>query len=190
MSEIAKHLACSVHKVVYWMDRYKINRRSPSLASYHKLNPDGDPFDIKDHLTPTEKSLKNLALGLYWGEGMKATNYAVKIGNTDTGIIKTFQAYLTNICQVDKSKMKYYLQTFNDTDQQEAKKYWSRYLHIHPKKILVSKPVPPQGKGTYKRLNMYGVLSLCFFNIKLKKHIMNELNSFGYNPQPKLDRPR
>ena len=190
MAEIAKSLTCSVHKITYWMDKYKIKRRNWSQASYHKHNPNGDPFNVKKNLTPAETHLKLLALGLYWGEGMKATNYAVKIGNTDTGIITTFRTYLTDICQVDKRKIKYYLQTFNDTNQQKAKDYWASRLHTYSHKILVSKPVPPQGKGNYKRLNKYGVLSLCFFNIKLKKYIMNELIKLGYCPQPKLNKPR
>lgn len=50
MTEIAKQLNCSVHKVVYWMDKHKISRRSWSLAAYHKQNPNGHPFKIKEHL--------------------------------------------------------------------------------------------------------------------------------------------
>jgi len=50
MTEIAKLLDCSVHKVVYWMEKYKLSRRSLSQAIYLKSNPQGDPFKIKTKL--------------------------------------------------------------------------------------------------------------------------------------------
>lgn len=57
MSEIAVNLECSIHKVVYWMNKYGIKRRSRSEALYIKLNPKGDPFKIKKILEPEESLL-------------------------------------------------------------------------------------------------------------------------------------
>ncbi|MBI4668658.1 MAG: hypothetical protein HY747_05655 [Elusimicrobia bacterium] len=47
MAGIAEKLNCSNHKVVWWMNRRNIKRRSRSEATYIKHNPDGDPFFIK-----------------------------------------------------------------------------------------------------------------------------------------------
>jgi hypothetical protein len=47
MQEIAVELKCSVHKVVYWMDRHQIRRRTISQAIYQKHNPNGDPIVTK-----------------------------------------------------------------------------------------------------------------------------------------------
>lgn len=41
MPEIAIKLQCSIHKVVYWMNKYGIKRRDRSEALYVKLNPKG-----------------------------------------------------------------------------------------------------------------------------------------------------
>ena len=180
MPEMAKHLDCSVHKVVYWMDKYKISRRSWSSATYHKQNPNGHPFKIKKHLTKEETKLKHLVLGLYWGEGRKTGKHALSIGNSDPHLLKHFRNFLLNIYQVNPDKIKYYLQTFNDNDLQKSVDFWGSKLKIKPSKISCSKPIPSLGKGTYKRINKYGVLSIYVSNIFLRKNIMNDLKELGY----------
>ena len=52
MQDISRQLNCSVHKVVYWMDKYDVKRRTRSEATYIKANPGGDPFKIKTKLSP------------------------------------------------------------------------------------------------------------------------------------------
>ena len=179
LSEIATKLNFSVHKVTYWMSSYKIPRRSQSDAVYIKSNPDGEPFCIKKRLDRNEVKLKYLALGLYWGEGTKMGRHSVKVVNTDVGVIAQFKRYLIDICQVKESKIKYYLQTFKDNDLVVAKKYWSEKLAIDQILIKTTKPVHSMGKGTYKKINNFGVMSISFFNIHLKTYIVNELRKLG-----------
>ena len=57
MAEIAKMYSCSVNKIVYWMDKYEIKRRSISDAVYIKQNPNGNPFKIKSNLSLKEQRL-------------------------------------------------------------------------------------------------------------------------------------
>lgn len=64
MPSIAKILNCSIHKVVYWMDQYKIKRRSMSDAVYLQQNPNGDPFKIKAKLNKKDSFLLGLGLGI------------------------------------------------------------------------------------------------------------------------------
>jgi hypothetical protein len=58
MQEIADKTDWSYRQIVYWMDKNKIPKRSRSEATYVKRNPDGDPFKIKNKLTPEERELK------------------------------------------------------------------------------------------------------------------------------------
>jgi hypothetical protein len=60
MFEIAAKLKCSTHKIVYWMNKYNLQRRSLSDALYVKLNPNGDPFKIKKIINQDEKFLYGL----------------------------------------------------------------------------------------------------------------------------------
>lgn len=87
MAEIASNLNCSVHKVVYWMDKYQIKRRSYSEAVYLKLNPNGDPFKIKQKLTSWDNFLLGLGIGIFLGEGNKVVHQSLRVANSDPYIL-------------------------------------------------------------------------------------------------------
>lgn len=176
MRDISRQLDCSVHKVVYWMDKYAIKRRTRSEATYIKANPGGDPFKIKTKLSPEEKILFGLGLGIYWGEGNKVTPHAVSVGNTDPGIIKVFIRFLKTVCNVRENKIKYSLVCFNDSDPRQVSNYWSKQLNIKLHQFGKVVQIPPQGKGTYKKKSRYGVCTVGVNNIKLKSWIMSEID--------------
>lgn len=179
LSEIATKLNISVHKVLYWMDKYQIPRRKQKEANYLKHNPNGEPFLIKKKLNRVEVKLKYLALGLYWGEGGKTANHGVRITNSDPGVIKVFLEYLRKICRAKEDKIHFYLQTFKDNDIEIAKSYWAEQLKIDPKRINSGTPIPSMGKGTYKKISTNGVISLGFFNSHLQSYILNQLGKLG-----------
>lgn len=179
LSETSKALGVSVHKVTYWMARYQIPRRSQSDSVYLKHNPNGEPFKIKATYSLEEEKLKHLALGIYWGEGNKINHRAVRVTNSDPGVIKQFKKFLIEICQVKIDKIGYYLQTFKDNDINKAKHYWADSLGISPEKIHTCKPVHSLGRGSYKKINEYGVMTIGFFNIHLKTWIMSQLGELG-----------
>lgn len=179
LSEIAKNLDLKTHKIIYWMDKYGISRRIRSEANYIKANPNGEPFCIKKRLTRDEIKLKYLALGLYWGEGNKTTNHAIRVTNSDPGVIKQFVRYLKIICQIREGKLCFYLQTFKDNDLVIAREFWGGMLDIEPSTIKTTNPIPSMGKGTYKKISKYGVMTVGFFNTHLKTYIMNELKKMG-----------
>jgi len=179
LSEISNLLGFKTHKVIYWMDKYGISRRKRSEANYIRANPNGEPFCIKKRLTRDEVKLKYLALGLYWGEGNKTTKHAIRVTNSDPGVIKQFVRYLKIICQAKEEKMCFYLQTFKDNDLIVAREYWGRMLDIKPESIKTTKPIPSMGKGTYKKICKYGVMTVGFFNTHLKTYIMDELRKMG-----------
>ncbi len=104
MKQLADKLNCSEHKIVYWMDKYKINRRNRSDALYVRLNPAGDPFQIKTILTSEECKLYGLGLGIYWGEGEKNTKHQLRVANTDPDVIQVFAKFLTEICLLKRRK--------------------------------------------------------------------------------------
>src|SRR5690348_8430619 len=92
--EIAKLLACSEHKVNYWLTKHNIRKRSISDAVYLKCNPNGDPFSIRKPKNSEEWFLFGLGVGLYWGEGTKRSVSSVRLGNTDPALIKKFLEFL------------------------------------------------------------------------------------------------
>lgn len=166
--------------VRYWMTVYKIPRRSWSEATYVKRNPDGDPFEIKINLSRREAELKNLGLGIYWGEGDKSpNNTSVRIGNIDPFLLKKFREFLRKIYTVREEKLKYNLILFNDVDESIAVDFWEKHLDIKRHQLGKITIIPPQGKGTYKRKSQFGVLIVIFTNKKLKDVILGEIKNIG-----------
>jgi hypothetical protein len=175
MMEISKLSNCSVHKVKYWIDKYSIKKRNRSEAAYVKQNPNGDPFKIKLKLNLEENILYGLAVGIYWGEGTKITPHSVRVTNTDPAMLIVFIKFLKQICGVQNNKINYSIVCFNDTDPDEAKKYWSNELEIYPEKFGKITQIPQQGKGTYKKKSKFGVCTVTVNNIKLKSWMMNQI---------------
>jgi len=175
MSEIAKKLGVSVHKVVWWMDKYHIPRRSWSEATYVKRNPNGDPFKIKDKLTSKELELKGLGLGVFWGEGSKNNRNGIIIANSDYRLIKKFIEFLEKICGVKRDKLYFTLTTFNDANPEDSLKFWSSKLKVNLNRFGKPVIIPPQGKGTYKKKSKYGVLTVGCYNTKLRRWLDGQL---------------
>lgn len=175
MSEISSILKCSIYKVVYWMDKYQIKRRSSSEALYIKLNPGGDPFKIKENLTNEEIFLYGLGIGIYWGEGEKASGNAVRVANSDPFVIKVFIKFLREICQLKEYKIKFSIICFNDSNPEECLKYWIKKLKTSRKKFGKIVQIPKQGKGTYKRKSLNGVCTLTVCNVKLRSWIIEQI---------------
>src|SRR3989344_5103354 len=86
--EIARLIGCSERTVNYWLAKYKIPKRTISEAIYIKHNPNGDPFKFVAPKDFKEAKLFGIGLGLYWGEGTKADQFSIRLGNTDPMLIK------------------------------------------------------------------------------------------------------
>ena len=175
MAEIATQLDCSTHKIQWWMDKHNIKRRNQSDATYAKRNPIGDPFKIRTNLSNEELELKGLGIGIFWGEGTKTDKTAIKVGNTDSKLIKKFIEFLKVICGVQKEKISYSLTVFNDSEPKEAAQFWASELSIEVKQLGKITIIPPQGKGTYRNKSKHGVLIVGCFNSKLRKWVDDQL---------------
>ena len=179
LTEIGETLGYSPHKVVYWMNKHHLSRRSRSDAQYTKLNPHGDPFKIKKPSSLKEALMFGLGLGIYWGEGNKSSPHTVRVSNTDPQLIRTFREFLIQICNVKISKIQYSLVCFNDINPDAAVEYWSKQLGVSSQKFGKIVQIPKQGKGTYKKKSQFGVCSITFGNIKLKSWIMQQISAFS-----------
>lgn len=161
------------------MKKFAIEKRSLSQAIYLKANPNGDPFNILEIMTPDQMLLFGLGLGIYWGEGDKTTAYGLRVANTDPNLLIAFRRFLIEICRLDPEKIHYSVICFNDTKPQVALNYWSEKLEIFPSKFGKIVQIPPQGKGTYKNKSSLGICTLTASNIKLKAWIMNEIKKLN-----------
>lgn len=176
MTEISKILKVSPNKVVYWMKKYKIKRRSHSDAAYIKQNPNGDPFKIKQNLTKKDLFLYGLGIGIYWGEGNKNPIIpSLRIANTDPDLIRIFLCFLKSIYGLSENRFSYSIVCFNDINPNKARSYWAKELKIPPEKFGKITIIPKQGKGTYKKKSRFGVCTVQGNNSKLRKIVINKV---------------
>lgn len=175
ISYIAQHFSCSENKINYWADKFNLKKRSISQALYIRNNPLGDPFTINYPQTKDEWFLYGLGIGLYWGEGNKANTHAVRLGNTDPGLIRKFLEFLHTFYKINPTRLRFGLQLFTDIDKNTALKYWCNELGVSKKqfqKIVVTKSLH---RGTYRKKSQHGVLTVYFSNIKLRDIIVSAI---------------
>ena len=175
MMQISKQLGCSHHKVAYWMSGYKIKRRSISDAVYLRSNPGGDPFKIKEPETAEELILLGLGVGLYWGEGNKAHQNAIRLGNSDPELLKSYILFLTKLCGVKKESLKFDLQIFSDINANSALSYWTRQLNVKTEQFFKPRVTISGSIGTYKKKSKYGVVTIYFGNTKLRNIVVGQI---------------
>lgn len=183
VSVIARELNCSENKVNYWLHKHSIPKRSISEAVYLQNNPTGDPFTIKVPSTDYEWFLYGVGVGLYWGEGNKMNNHAVRIGNTDPDLLKKFLEFLHTFFNIDKSRLHFGLQIFTDINPTEAKHFWCEKLSLQSEqfqKIVVSKSL--HKNGTYRKKSQHGVLTIYFSNTKLRDIIVGAIEKLRKKP--------
>jgi hypothetical protein len=175
-AEIGNDLGISWRKVIYLMEKHNIKRRSRSEATYRKLNPEGNPFKIKRILSKDEEQLKTLALGLYLAEGTKSNSISVRLSNSDPNLIKIFLNFLKNICGVKLQKIKLWLTLHSDISATEAKLYWSQCLNIPLSRFSESVIMDHRGNGLFRKKSLYGTVTVCVHNIKLRRLLQNWIN--------------
>jgi len=180
MQEIAELLDYSLHKIAYWMKKYNIMVRSRSDAIYIKRNPDGDPFQVREPKNVEEAKLFGLGLGLYWGEGTKASLSSVRLGNTDPTLIKKFMEYLVDFFGVNISDLKFVLQIFTDINPEAAMDFWIKKLKISKEQF--NKPIITKSGslGTHRKKSEYGVLTVMYHNKKLRNIIVQQIENLKY----------
>lgn len=172
MAEIATRFACSVNKVVYWMTRHGIARRTMSEATYVKRNP-VEPFEVKPPLTPAEERLKALALGLYLGEGHRRSRFVVALTNSDARTMRLFVRFLREVCRVAEPRMRVGLIVHPDVPRKKAEEFWSAALGIGLEQFQKTHVLNPRGAGTYRSRCEHGVATVAVGSTTLRKQIQD-----------------
>jgi hypothetical protein len=174
-AEIAQKYNCSESKINYWLSFYKIKKRTISEAIYQKNNPKGDPFLFNYPKTFKGMFLFGVGLGLFWGEGSKRNIHAVKLSNSDPELVKKFIDFLVNIYSIDKKKLRFQIQTYDDLNSNELQAFWKEYLSVNITQFFKTTILKRKGKGTYLKKMKHGVIILHFGNMKLRNLICSQI---------------
>ena len=179
MSMISEKLEVSISKVRYWLDKNNINRRNRSDAGYltHSNRFNRYPCNIKEKLAKKEKELLIAGIMLYWAEGWKKNSNYVSFSNSDASMIQIFLNFLRRICRVDDSRLRILLHFYDNQDEAELKKYWSKVTNIPLRQF--NKSFVHKGKtGNYKKKSEYGTVNIRYGDKKLLNQIIRRIDDF------------
>ena len=184
MAEISKFLDINIRQVDYWMKRYNIKSRSISEAIYQKHNKSGDPFKIakfasNKNIFKNKIFLFGLGLGLYWGEGSKRHIHSVRLSNSDPTLVKKFIDFLVEIYGIDKNRLRFQLQTYDDLDSKKLILFWTKYLSVKSTQFYKTTILVRRGAGTYRERMKNAVIIVYFNNMKLKNLISSQIANMG-----------
>ena len=172
---IAAKLQCSEGKINYWLSKFGIAKRSISEAVYAYRNPNGDPFLSRAPQNKDEAFLFGLGIGLYWGEGTKKNLTAVRLGNTDPFLVRTFLLFLRRFYGIDNSRLRFAIQIFTDMDQKKEEKFWRDFLNVDAEQFYKTINTRSGSIGTYRVKSEHGVLTIYFNNKKLRDLLIGEI---------------
>lgn len=168
MKEISKKLGCSHTQVSYWAKKHNIKIRSISEGVYLKNNPKGDPFVFREPKNKEEAILYGLGIGLYWGEGTKASKASIRLGNTDPDLILTFILFLETFFSIQKKELRFGIQVFSDMSLGDVLSFWAIKLMVKKSQFMKTIITPSRNKGTYLKKIQHGVITIYFHNTKAR----------------------
>ncbi len=176
-AQIAGILNIKERKVNSLLRKYKIPKRTISEAIYVLKNPEGDPFNFKKPTSSQQHFLLGLGLGLYWGEGLKVGKNGLRLTNSDPKMILKFIEFLEKLFNVDRNRLRFSLQVFEDVSEKDSLDYWVKRLNVDQKQFYKTVVSKVRGKGTYTNKSKYGVLILYLNNVKLKKLVLQMIEN-------------
>ncbi len=173
--EISRVCKCSEHKINYWLEKFNIKKRTISEAAYQRNNPTGDPFSFTTPENLKSMFLFGLGLGLFWGEGTKKSRHSLRLSNSDPTLLKKYVDFLIKIYHIDKNKLRFQIQTYDDLNIDTLILFWSKCLSVKKSQFYKSTILVRRGKGTYREKMKYGVVIVNFNNIKLKNLVSSHI---------------
>jgi hypothetical protein len=123
--------------------------------------------------------LFGLGVGLYWGEGTKASKDSVRLGNTDPYLVEKFIEFLITFFDIDRADLRFGLQIFTDINPNVTMDFWMKTLKIKKHQFYRPTITKSGSLGTYRKKSLYGVITVMYHNKKLRNRMVELL------PKPK-----
>ena len=175
MMQIATAQHTTHARVLYWLKKHGIQRRSWSESTYVKRNPSGDPFALLTDLSAEQQRLLLSGLMLYWGEGRKGSG-KIEIANLDVRVLQVFVKFLRQVCRVNEARLGLSVLLHRSFDRAGAQQYWAEELGLPVSNVKVYHHLDERSKPR-AQWSPYGIATLGFHNVKLKQWLMNSMET-------------
>ncbi|HEX8947216.1 MAG TPA: hypothetical protein VF829_03330 [Candidatus Paceibacterota bacterium] len=176
--QVSEKLGVSLDATFYALRRQKVPRRS--IVESNRLRFEAKPlsYTLKQKLTEGEERLKLAAILLYWAEGYKVGNHSVDFANSDVEMAQIFRRFLSEVCQVDESRIRAALYCYEGQDIAACTRFWSRALHIPERqftKPYIKKAAAPGPRGP--RMT-HGLVHIRYCDKKLLRQVLEWIDEY------------
>ncbi len=128
--QIADYFGVSIHASYYTLRSLDVARRSAQETNRIRFEAKPLSYDLKTKLTEEEKRLKMAAIMLYWAEGYKVGKGTVDFANSDPDMVVIFGKFLSEICNVDRKRVRLHLYAYEGQNIRSLKRFWADLLGL------------------------------------------------------------
>ncbi len=176
--QIADHFNVSIHAAYYTLRSLDVPRRSAQETNRIRFETKPLSYDLKTKLTQEEKQLKIAAIMLYWAEGYKLGKGTVDFANSDPDMVVIFWKFLSEICRVDKKRVRLHLYAYEGQDTENLMRFWCKLLKLpqdHFGKPYIKKAATPGPRGPRM---VHGLVHIRYSDKKLFKQIIAWIDEY------------
>ena len=116
--------------------------------------------------TLSDRALWLIGIALYWGEGGK-TKTAVRLSNSDPGVIKVMMKFFRIICDVPEEKFRGHVHTFSHLNVESAERYWSKISNIPRRQFYKTYSKPSIASKNKRNTLPYGTFQIYVHDTRL-----------------------
>ena len=185
MREVGHYFGKSTWAINDTMRRKHIPRRLASATRNYQFIHSPLSFQPKQNLTTDDQLLKVAGLMLYWGEGGKTHTSGIDFANSDPSMIKVFLKFLRTIYQIDESRIRIYLYSYQTLPTNKLIEYWSNQTKISSTQF--TKPyIRSKSKEIHDKMQ-HGLIHIRYSDIRLFRIVMNEIAKVNYSWGTQVD---
>lgn len=129
MQQVADHFSVHLGAVLYALRKHYVARRTTTESNRLRFESKPLSYNVKQDLTREEERLKLAATMLYWAEGYKVGS-SIDFANSDPAMVVIFRRFLTEICQIDESRLRASMYCYEGQDIESLHAFWSGVLKI------------------------------------------------------------
>ncbi|KND47370.1 MAG: putative DNA-binding protein [Parcubacteria bacterium C7867-004] len=170
--QVADTLGIHIHTVFRALRKLGVKSRTTRESNRIRFTAQPLSYKVKEDLSYEEERLKMTAVMLYWAEGYKVGKGTVDFANSDPDMVLIFKRFLSEICQVDESRIRGHLYCYEGQDISGIRTFWSRLLSI-PEDQFVKPYIKQQATPGIRGPRMvHGLVHVRYCDTKLLKQIL------------------
>lgn len=175
--QVADHFDVSLNATFYALRRLKVPRRTAQDSNRLRFNAKPLSYQIKEDLTTSEERLKLSAVMLYWAEGYKVGRGIIDFANSDPSMAVVFKRFLSEICQVDETRIRCALYCYEGQNVKALTTYWSTLLSV-PESQFTKPYIKQAAPGVRGPRMINGLVHVRYCDTKLLRQILAWIDEY------------